>query len=192
MNGVLLSAIGNAILRGRSQNNGDKPPADGRQAALSPAQFVALMEAIKALPSSQDVEKLVGKGSENKELTAFLDEWRVNKALAYSTKGKITAWVKYISAIVAIALALVAAGYALCWISLHQAVDARIDHMLSAMPFNTQAQAYLSAHRGSVFIGPLKQTQAHGESTGVIINPGNLRLSQSWVSSDGYTVVPIQ
>jgi hypothetical protein len=44
--------------------------------------------------SKQDVEKILeaaGKGSENKELTAFLDEWRVNKAT--HTKGHLKDWI---------------------------------------------------------------------------------------------------
>jgi hypothetical protein len=40
--------------------------------------------------------------------------------------------------------------------------------------------------------GPLKQHADHRETEGIIINPGDLKLSKSWVSSEGYTVIPIQ
>lgn len=190
---LLLSAYYSSVnARTVYSTNGSQPP--GTLPMLKSSQLDALAAAIKSLPRREDIEKMLKEqgGGENRELTAFLDEWRVNKAIALSKKEKIKAWVTQISAYGAAALFLVGAGYGLCWVSLHQSVDEKVDRLIGAMPFNTQAQAYLASHRGSVFVGPLQRTQDHPETDGIVINPGNLHLSQSWVSSGGYTVVPIR
>jgi hypothetical protein len=72
---------------------------------IKASQFDALAAAIKSLPKPEDIEKMLS-GGENRELTAFLNEWRVNKAIALSKKEKIKAWVTQISAYVAAALFL--------------------------------------------------------------------------------------
>ena len=64
------------------------------------------------------------RGTQHATLTAFLDEWRVNKAQHGSKKAAVRYWLIHIAVIAAIAAVVFAAGYFSCWINIHAAADA--------------------------------------------------------------------
>lgn len=70
--------------------------------------------------------------------------------------------------------------------------EARVDRIIDAQPYANRAQLYLSAHQGAIDLGPLKPTEGHNETQGIFIYPGNLKLGEPWVSTDGITVAPIK
>jgi hypothetical protein len=52
--------------------------------------------------------------------------------------------------------------------------DSRIERIINGLPVAAQASAALSAHGGSIFIGPIKGQDGR-EARGIIVKPGNLK-----------------
>jgi len=161
----------------------------------------ALALCIKSLPrredvaSRQDIEKLLeaaGKAKENPELTAFLDDWRITKSQENTANRTVTRWLGRVAAIALITSIVFVAGYLVCWINLRKDFDARVDRVIEAQQSAYRVPLFLAAHRGSIALAPLKPAEGHNESQGIVIWPGDLKLAQSWVSTDGATVVPVQ
>ncbi|SRR6266481_1737106 len=187
---------------GHSKLNGNQP-ADLKLSQLSDLikKTDALALSVKALPrredavSRQDIEKLIdtaGKGSENPELMAFLDDWRITKSQENSTKRTVTRWLGRVAAIAVMATILFGTGYLVCWINSRKDFDARVDRVIDAQQSAYRVPLFLAAHQGSIAMGPLKPAEGHNESQGIIIWPGDLKLAPSWVSTDGATVVPVR
>jgi hypothetical protein len=199
MSGVLLSAIGKAILarldailaKTSASPNGSKEPGEGR---LTTPQFQALKNLIesqsallKALPAERG-------GEDNPALSAFLEDYRFEKS--QKTKRRLWDQIGKWSIIVTVVAAIVASAclltYLLTWRQIQIAANRQVERVIASQPFNDQVPAFLASHHGKIFKGPLTQNQDHGETEGIIIMPGDLKLSKSWVSTDGATVIPIQ
>jgi len=197
MSAVLLSAIGNAFLRSATPGNGN-----GSEALkITTPQFVALKNlldaqatALKTLPIDLK-ETLASRGGEhNPDLDAFLEEWRITKAQHQNNRlwDRIARW----SFIVVVAAGLIAIAclvtYLLTWRSAQMEANMREARMIAAQPYDQQLPAFLAAHHARIFKGPLAQNQDRPETQGLVIVPGDLKLSNSWVSTNGDTVIPIQ
>jgi hypothetical protein len=185
---------------GPSKLNGNQP-ADLKLAQLSDLnkRTDALALCVKSLPrredvvSRQDIEKLLdAAGLANPDLMAFLDEWRITKSQESSTKRAVTRLLGRIAAIAALTFIVFGVGYLVCWINLHKNFDARIDSVIEAHQSAYRVPLFLAAHQGSIALGPLTPAEGHNESQGIIIRPGDLKLAQPWVSTDGATVVPLR
>jgi hypothetical protein len=213
LHGILLSAIYASILARIDQRSTPATTAaeklNGNQPAdLKLSQFSDLIKrtdalalSVKALPrredavSRQDIEKMLsaaGKASENPELIAFLDDWRITKSQENSTKRTVTRWLGRVAVIAAITFIIFGAGYLVCWINLRKDFDARVDRVIDAQQSAYRVPLFLAAHQGSIALAPLKPAEGHNESQGIIIWPGDLKLAPSWVSTDGATVVPVR
>jgi hypothetical protein len=175
--------------------NGSQP-ADLKLSQLSDLikRTEALAMSVKSLPRREDIEKLLGVAGlkENPDLTAFLEEWRITKSQESSPKSAVTRWLGQVAMMAVIAFIVFGAGYIVCWIHLRKDVDARVDRIIDAQQSAYRVPLFLAAHQGSIALGPLKPAEGHNESQGIIIRPGDLKLAQSWVSTDGATVVPLQ
>jgi hypothetical protein len=204
-----MNAIGTAIVtrldamaKAGAGANGSKDTGDGKY--LTAPQFQALrnlMEsqsaALKALPETlkQTVTSKGGNSSQpNPDLDAFLEEWRFTK---YQKKNggawdTVKKWSFIIAAIVGIIAITSLITYLVTWRDIQSEANKRVERMIAAQPYDARVPAFLASHHGILFKGPLTQNEGHNETTGIIIKPGDLKLSQSWVSTDGSTVIPIQ
>ena len=175
-----------------SGSNGDAP-----LPMMRSSQIESLASAIKSLPQRIDIQKMIqaaGQG-DNPELTAFLDDWRVTKAT--QTKRRLYDQICHWIIVVVIVAGLIAAAclttYLVTWRTIEAEADARIDRLISAQPSAAHVPLWLSSHQAAISLTPLKPVRGHPETRGILITPGDLKLSDSWVStSDGSTVIPIQ
>jgi hypothetical protein len=167
------------LIDGLTQNlpgtNGTQP--DGK---MTPAQYHAITELIKALPSRQDLAALGelskngGGDKPNSEMQAFLQDWRTAK----SQKRKRIAVLSILSAVVAVAIAF-GAGWMLCWKDVHLAADARVDRVIDAQPSNLRALLLLQSHRGSLTVERVND----GKGDGIVMRRGD--LPPPWLATDG-------
>jgi len=211
LHGILLSAIYASIRASideravpaatAAEKLNSNQPADLKLSQLSDLikRTDALALCIKSLPrredavSRQDIEKLLeAAGKANPELTAFLDDWRITKSQENSVNRTVTRWLGRVAAIALITSIVFVAGYLVCWINLRKDFDARVDRVIEAQQSAYRVPLFLAAHRGSIALAPLKPAEGHNESQGIIIWPGDLKLAESWVSTDGATVVPLR
>lgn len=183
---VLLSAIGNAILQRTSSatpsTNGVSP------GQLKSSQIEAITSSLKALPGRDEV-------ASKKDLQ------RLEQAIQKIEKARDTPsfvqsqpehWASRWAKLAGVGFILFGLGYLICLAQLHAEGDARVDRII-----RTQKQAYevplwLASNNGSISKGPLKPSEGHGETQGIIIVPGDAKFAAPWVSQEGYVVVPIR
>jgi hypothetical protein len=213
LHGILLSAIYASIRASideravpaatAAEKLNSNQPADLKMSQLSDLikRTDALALCIKSLPrredavSRHDMEKLLnaaGNANQNPELTAFLDDWRITKSQENTANRTVTRWLGRVAAIALITSIVFVAGYLVCWINLRKDFDARVDRVIDAQQSAYRVPLFLAAHRGSIALASLKPAEGHNESQGIIIWPGDLKFAESWVSTDGATVVPLR
>jgi hypothetical protein len=193
------TSVQNAILTAGLICAGQKK--ESPQGSITTQQYSSLGKLIESLPaklvSKQDIEQLIksaAQGTENRELTAFLDEWRVNKATERKRRllDDILHWTAVVTALVVLMATTSIGTYLVTCRHIEAEADARIDRVIAAQPSATHVPLWLSSHQAAMTIGPLQAANGHNETRGIIIRPGDLKLSNSWVSTDGATVIPIQ
>lgn len=137
---------------------------------------------IDALPTPSEIERMIKQGSENPELTAYLDEWRVNKATARkrSLIDQIWHWGAIVGAVASIVGIACVGTYLITWRTVEAEADARIDRVINAQPSELRALLLLRSYGGSLSKEPISMPE--GPRTGVVMRNGT--LPTPWISAD--------
>jgi hypothetical protein len=154
---------------------------------LKSTQLEAITVILKALPGREDVASK--KDLQRLEQQVAQVVQAVQKIGAPDkTEHWTSQWVK----ILGVGFILFGLGYLLCWAQLHTEGEARVDRIIQTQKTEYHVPLWLLSHQGSISLGPLKPSEGHNETQGIIINPGDAKLAAPWVSLEGYTVVPIR
>lgn len=89
-------------------------------------------------------------------------------------------------------LILIGLGYLICLTQLHADGDARVDRIIHTQMKAYEVPLWLISHNGSIYKGPITPSEGHSETQGIILCPGESKLSAPWVTDKGYIVVPIR
>jgi hypothetical protein len=184
MHAILLSAIYNAFLRSIASSNGNGVS----PGQLKSSQLEAITVSLKALPVRDDV-------ASKKDLQRIEQAiQKIEKIQDRQSPGQIQTeyWASRWAKLAGVGFILFGLGYLLCWAQLHREGDARVDRIINSQKTEYHVPLWLISHQGSISLGPLKPSEGHNETQGIIIYPGDLKLAQPWVSTDGATVVPIK
>ena len=182
-----LDALPNAKASGNG--NGVSP------GQLKSTQLEAITVSLKALPRRDDVPSKKDLQRIEQQLDQAVQAiQKIEKARDRQSPGQGQAehWASRWAKIVGVGFILFGLGYLLCWAQLHTEGDARVDRIINTQKTEYRVPLWLISHQGSISLGPLKPSEGHNETQGVIIYPGDLKLAQPWVSTDGATVVPIK
>lgn len=190
---VLLSAIGNAIMvrldnvlarTGSSPNSNGSSPSQG----MTPAQYYAISDSLKALPSKQDVQtsnaeliKAMAAAQQGRGMQKVLEELSDIRHYVTPVSHKDPAWKRW-AKFIGIVAGILAVGFAVgaitCWFYVQHDANARVDRVVASQPASIHATAALVSHGGSVTVGQVNG--ADGKPVWcIIVSPGNLRVDNS-------------
>jgi hypothetical protein len=143
------------------------------------ALFVGMTELVNA--------KTIGTNGEVKGIQQRLAELtRTVEYIKAPETNPTNVWRRIVLSIGIVAV-LLALGFLAGVLYVSRQTDARVDRIINSQPAAAQATTALSAHAGSITIGPIKGPDGR-QARGIIVRPGDLKQD---ISTDGAVLLTL-